>query len=263
MKITLTRALISTLLLLSGSALAERQASDDESHIDDPRVQHRSYAFPATGETIPYALFVPSSYRDSEAAPLIVSLHGLGRSYDWLMGYHGFLDQAEAGNYIVITPLGYIRRGWYGSRPTEDPKDGHYSEQDVMEVLRLVREEFNVDDKRIYLWGHSMGGAGTYHIAAKYPDLFAGLGVAAPAPEADADIEATLTRISHIPMFVLQGDEDGLVTLTRRWVAKMAELGMQHVYAEIPGGDHSLVISQNAVHMQKFVDFFNIVRKEY
>lgn len=260
---TLKPILLSAVLLVCAVALAERQASDDESNIDDPRVQHRSYTFPATGETIPYALFVPSSYDANAGAPLIVSLHGLGRSYDWLMGYHGLLDQAEANGYIVVTPLGYTRRGWFGSRATDDAQDAKYSEQDVMEVMRRVRAEFNVDSNRIYLWGHSMGGAGTYHIAAKYPDLFAGLGVAAPAPERDHPIEATLERIKHLPIFVLQGDEDGLVTLTRRWVEKMQDLGMQYVYAEIPGGDHSLIISQNAEHMKKFVDFFNIVRKQY
>ena len=110
-----------------------------------------------------------------------------------------------------------------------------------------------------------MGGAGTYHIAAKYPDLFAGLGVAAPAPEANAPMDNILNSIKHLPIFVLQGDEDAAVPVerTRAWVAKMAELGMQHVYVEIPGGDHSLLISQDAVNMQKFVDFFNIVRKQY
>ena len=263
MKKLLTIGLIPLLMFLGSSVLAERQVSDDESNIEDFRVQHRTYTFPPTGETIPYALFIPSSYNEGNPAPLIISLHGLGRTYDWLMGYHGFLDQAEANGYIVVTPLGYIRRGWYGSRETEDQQDSKYSEQDVMEVLRLVRDELSVDNNRIYLWGHSMGGAGTYHIAAKYPDLFAGLGVAAPAPESNLDIKTTLERIKHIPIFVLQVDEDGLITLTRRWVEQMQNLGMQHVYAEIPGGDHSLVISQNSEHMQKFIDFFNIVRKHY
>ena len=78
-------------LLFNAQVLAERHTTDDEQHISDPRVQHRSYTFPATGETIPYALFVPSSYNQVDEAPLIVSLHGLGRSHDWLMGYHGFL----------------------------------------------------------------------------------------------------------------------------------------------------------------------------
>ena len=265
MKALLQLALIALTLSTGTLCFADRQETDDEQHIDDPRVQHRNYEFPGTGESIPYAVFVPSSYDSSQGAPLIISLHGLGRSHDWLMGYHGLLDQAEANGYIVVTPLGYIRRGWYGSRELDDMQDAQRSEQDVMNVLQLIRDEFSVDSDRIYLWGHSMGGAGTYHIAAKYPDIFAGLGVAAPAPEADAPMNSILNNIKHLPIFVLQGDEDTAVPVerTRDWIAKMQELGMQHVYVEIPGGDHSLLISQDAVNMKKFVDFFNIVRRQY
>ena len=74
-----------------------------------------------------------------------------------------------------------------------------------------------------------------------------------------------LESIKHLPILVLQGDEDTAVPVerTRAWVARMAEIGMQHVYVEIPGGDHSLLISQDEANMQKFVDFFNIVRKQY
>ncbi|GJM13656.1 MAG: hypothetical protein DHS20C12_20590 [Pseudohongiella sp.] len=265
MKTLLQLVLVITTLATQTLSFADREASDDEQLITDPRVQHRSYAFPGTGESIPYALFVPSSYDASQPAPLIVSLHGLGRTHDWLMGYHGLLDQAEANGYIVVTPLGYIRRGWYGSREIADMQDAQRSEEDVMNVLQILRDEFSVDSNRIYLWGHSMGGAGTYHIAAKYPDIFAGLGVAAPAPEPDAPMSSILNSIKHLPIFVLQGTEDTAVPVerTRAWVAKMQELGMQHVYVEIPGGDHSLLISQDATNMRKFVDFFNIVRKAY
>jgi predicted peptidase len=265
MKSILHLTLVALTFCLGSLSLADRQESDDEQHIDDPRVQHRSYVFPGTGESIPYAVFVPSNFDQSQPSPLIVSLHGLGRSHDWLMGYHGFLDQAQANGYIVVTPLGYIRRGWYGSRAVDNMRDGQRSEQDVMNVLQLMRDEFNVDSNRIYLWGHSMGGAGTYHIAAKYPALFAGLGVAAPAPEAQAPMNEILESIKHLPILVLQGDEDTAVPVerTRAWVARMAEIGMQYVYVEIPGGDHSLLISQDEDNMQKFVDFFNIVRKQY
>jgi len=258
-------ACILTLLIVSPVCLADREATDDERTISDPRVQHRSYTFGPTGETLPYALFVPDSYDENVPAPLIVSLHGLGRAYDWLMGYHGLLDQAEQGGFVVVTPLGYIRRGWYGSRPADDPQDSDYSEQDVMNVLALVREEFNIDDNRLYLWGHSMGGAGTYHIASRHPDLFAGLGVAAPATPTGVSAREVLEKINHLPILVLHGDNDDTVPvqLTRDWVATMRELGMQHLYVEIPGGDHSLLISQNRENMQKFIDFFTIVRKSY
>ncbi len=76
MRSLLSLVLMTVALCASTLALADRQASDDEQHIDDPRVQHRSYEFPATGESIPYAVFVPSSYDASQSSPLIVSLHG-------------------------------------------------------------------------------------------------------------------------------------------------------------------------------------------
>ena len=50
-----------------------------------------------------------------------------------------------------------------------------------MNVLDIVRKEFNVDENRTYLFGHSMGGAGTYHLAVKYPEKWAAIGVQAPA----------------------------------------------------------------------------------
>ena len=257
--------LFSVFTISLNSAYAQRQSTDDEAVVTDPRVQHRHYQFPGTDERIPYALFVSDSYDVSKPAPLIISLHGLGRSYDWLMGYHGFLDAAEAGGHIVVTPLGYIRRGWYGSRPLEEGLDAaQRSEQDVMNVMEQVRNEFNVDENRIYLWGHSMGGAGTYHIAIKYPDLFAGLAVVAAAPLQDLD-PAKLAVIKHVPVLVMHGDDDETVpvSLARKWVAGMQSLGMQHVYIEVAGGDHSLLISQNAKNMRRVVDFFNIVSKAY
>ena len=43
---------------------------------------------------------------------------------------------------------------------------GELSEQDVMNVLAIAQDRYSIDKSRIYLWGHSMGGAGTYHLAA-------------------------------------------------------------------------------------------------
>jgi pimeloyl-ACP methyl ester carboxylesterase len=45
----------------------------------------------------------------------------------------------------------------------------------------MVRKEFNVDENRMYLMGHFMGGAGTCYLASKYPDLWAAIGPIAPA----------------------------------------------------------------------------------
>ena len=77
-------AILALLVFASGTTaevLAQREARDNEYAVNDLRVQHRSYVMEETGETIPYALFVPSSYDPSTPSPLMVSLHGAGRQF--------------------------------------------------------------------------------------------------------------------------------------------------------------------------------------
>jgi len=224
--------LLSCLTAATVEIRAQREASDDEYAVNDLRVQHRAYVVEGTGETIPYALFVPSGYDPAEPAPLMVSLHGAGRQYDWLMNYAGFLDLAEQHGYVVVTPLGYTRRGRYGY--AGDEEQDRRAEQDVMNVFELVTSELNIDESRVYLWGHSMGGAGTYYLASRYPHIWAGLAaVSGGTLHADyVDEEA----IRHIPFLVIQGSDDQTVPAerSRESVTRMRELGMQHLYIEIP-----------------------------
>ena len=44
------------------------------------------------------------------------------------MNYAGFLDLAEERGYVVVTPLGYTRRGGYGYRG--DSEQDRRAEQD-------------------------------------------------------------------------------------------------------------------------------------
>ena len=50
------------------------------------------------------------------------------------------------------------------------------------------------------------------------------------------------------------------MNVTRRWVAKMHDLGMRHRYIEIPGGDHSRIITNTPENMKAIFDFFDQVR---
>lgn len=259
---------------LAGAAPAIQGQEPGSVVASDPRVEARSYTFEDTGAEIPYALFVPSAYDPSRPWPLIVGLHGLGRPYDWLLGYEGMVDLAEERGYVLATPRGYHPRGWYGSRgpgipsmpddvdvDTLPPNLGELSQQDVINVLEIVRSELNVDPNRIYLWGHSMGGAGTYHIAATHPDVWAGLAVAAPAPSASPYQQ--LPAFRHISTLVLHGSDDAVVPVSRsrEWVRAMGELGMQHVYVEVPGGDHSSFINADREMVAKIFGFFDVTRK--
>jgi poly(3-hydroxybutyrate) depolymerase len=121
------------------------------------------------------------------------------------------------------------------------------SEKDVMTVLEMIRQEFNVDENRMYIMGHSMGGAGAIYLGVKHASLWAGIGAIAPA-HAPAGIYAQnydLTPAKHIPMIIVQGDMDPLVPFAgvRDWIEKMKELNITHQYIEIAGGDHGNVLN--------------------
>ena len=105
------------------------------------------------------------------------------------------------------------------------------SEQDVMTVLELVRKEFNVDNDRTYLMGHSMGG--------KYASNWAALAGIAPAAFLmlnDREEYWGKIKDANIPIMIVQVDKDTAVpvTYTRQWIDTMKEIGMTHKYAEHP-----------------------------
>jgi poly(3-hydroxybutyrate) depolymerase len=135
---------------------------------------------------------------------------------------------------------------------------GELSEKDVMNVLALVRKDFTIDDKRIYLIGHSMGGGGTWHLGTKYPDVWAGLAPIAPAAFGQP---TGLDKLKKIPVIVVQGDADTLVRPegTRRWVEKLKELNGPHEYLEIKGAGHGDVVAKG---MPQIFEFFEKQQKK-
>ena len=80
----------------------------------DPRVQIRMHHFAETNQDIPYSLFVSSKVKKNKKAPLIVTLHGIGGTHLTMMRPNA-IDLAEAGGYILLAPMGYNPRGWYGA----------------------------------------------------------------------------------------------------------------------------------------------------
>ena len=111
-----------------------------------------------------------------------------------------------------------------------------------MEVLRLVKQQYKIDENRIYLAGHSMGAIGTWRLAPKYPEIWAAI-----ATFSGSGLPATLERIKHVPEFVVHGDNDPTVPVqgSRAMVAKAKELGIEVTYIEVPGGNHGSVVAPN------------------
>jgi len=254
----------------------------------DPRVQQRTYTFADTNEQMPYALFVSSKVTRDTKSPLIVSLHGLGGDQNTMVR-ESFrsVELAEQGGYILVAPMGYNSGGWYGIPPgpprpgganaagargagvprqviggtaiTDPAKVRAASEKDVITVLDMIRKEFNVDERRIYLMGHSMGGAGTYYLGSKHGKEWAALAPIAPAAMGmTSDRTRVLQAIKDagVPMLVSMGDADEAVPVAnvRMWVDTMKELQMNYEYKEYPGVTHGPIM---AASMEAIYAFFS------
>ena len=245
----------------------------------DPRAQVRTYAFGDTREDMQYCVYASSKVSKDKPAPLIVSLHGMGAP-PTIMCNTTAVNLAEEGGYVLVAPMGYNTTGWYGSpvirmgprpapgappapapAPSTGPSDEQirkWSEQDVMNVLGMMRQEFKVDPKRIYLTGHSMGGAGTLFLGAKHADLWAAIAPVAPASFMMNDTRAEILgkiRDAGVPVLLITGDADEVVppANTRLWAGTLKELGMNHVYIEQPGITHGPVITSS---QKEIYDFF-------
>jgi predicted esterase len=137
--------------------------------------------------------------------------------------------------------------------PNETSKN---SEKETMTVFEMIKKEFNIDENRIYLMGHSMGGAGTIYLGVKYASNWAAIGAEAPAT-APAGINPTnysLAPAKNVPMIIVQGDWDELVpvTGTRLWIDQAKELKMDYQYVEVACGTHGSVLTTGAPDIYAF-----------
>lgn len=261
----------------SGSAAGFAQLAKDRLASDF--IQDRFYQFKeADNLWQPYSIFVPRDYDKSKKYPLIVNLHGLNITAVQQIRFEGVAELAEKYGYIVVCPTGYSVRSFWGM-PTigrgliagepgfENEKNLKLNIQelayaDTMNVFNLVKKEFNIDDNRIFLTGHSMGGMGAYFYAAKHPEIWAGV-----APIAGGGIDdryAPGDKVKSLPFLVMQGEKDMIIKAesSRASVAKMKDLGIKHTYIEVPGADHELWIRHNPANWVKVFEFFNGLSKD-
>jgi predicted peptidase len=198
-----------------------------------------------------YVVYVPRTYNAATLWPVILFLHGSGES-----GTDGLL-QTELGlprairrhqeRFPAIVVMPQVDRGkWWSDAAME---------KQALAALDASTREFRGDPDRIYLTGLSLGGYGTWSIAANNPGKFAALvpvcggiirpgrGSQSPPDTSSADpyAEAAKKIGSSAAVWVFHGDADESVPVTesRKLTEALKTIGGNVRYTEYPGVPHN------------------------
>jgi predicted peptidase len=235
--------------------------------------QDRHYRLEKAGREMPYHLYVPQSYNPKKGAPLVVALHGYGVNYGFFFGFVQDLPAlCEKYGFICVAPMGYSTSGWYGAPITVPgapppgsrlpvPQTGSEQEQllerelselDVMTVLDIVKREYKVDKKRIYLMGHSMGGFGTWFLGQKHAGTWAAIAPMSGISD-KALQELDIKKLARKPVLVAVGEQEtDTVVASKKAVEALKAAGGEVKYVEIAGGTHGSMVAPSTAQILEF-----------
>lgn len=200
---------------------------------------------------MPYRLLVPEGAESVGAAgsrrwPLILFLHGAGERGDDNLAQLKYFPtdmasperRAERPTFL-LAPQCPARRAW-SAASLEDLRTGVPAQvpdeaRAVLELLDRVVEEYPVDTARIYLTGLSMGGFGSWYLAAIRPEKWA-----AVVPICGGGSPEAAPRMRGIPIWAFHGARDPVVPpeKSREMVRALEAAGAKPAYTEFPDAGH-------------------------
>ncbi len=173
--------------------------------------RHRMSLTLESGQTVRYSLSVPELEKGS-AVPLVLALHYGGEVTPWFsMPYLEMLPEPafERLGAIIIAP-DCPGRGW------GDPA----SEQAALALVRHALHNWPADPQRVVVTGFSMGGMGTWHLAARHPEIFSAALPVAGGPSGGPPVT--------IPLYAIHSRQDQVIDLgpAKKAVQEMKKRGV-------------------------------------
>jgi predicted peptidase len=202
------------------------------------------------GTEVSYTLALPDDLDPGGATPLVLALH-----YGWgggdLPQYFGmtfltrlFAPALEELEAIIVAP-DCPARDWHHPR----------SQRAIWAILEAVQSEYEIDPKRRLITGFSLGGTGTWYIAAEHPDTFSAAIAIATAPtvaSGDSTFRTDYQRLmdggtvlwreslAATPFFVIHSTDDQLIPFApiARALDSLAAWGASIEFLAIDGPGH-------------------------
>ena len=163
-----------------------------------------------------YSFYVPTTYDETQATPVVVVLHGRFGSGVGTASHIQINPLAEEEGFIGVYPDGLDNKntgaprdtGWNYLRdvPYFPNGDTHDDVQFIIDVIDDLAQDLNIDHNRIYVTGLSNGGFMVQRLACEVPDFFAGY--ASVAGAGFGGMDTVCDNEIPVNMLVMHGTKD-------------------------------------------------------
>lgn len=176
--------------------------------------QHVSKTMIHGGLNRQYLEYVPTIYDGSSAVPLLICLHGLGDNMTNFSNI-GMYAIADTANFIVVTPQAQssvIGAAW-NSGASMSGMQLNQTIDDIGFIGKLidsVASFYNVDLRRVYVTGFSMGGFMCNRLACEYGHRITA--IASVAGTIGSALQCNPSRL--VPVAHFHGSADGTIGYT-------------------------------------------------
>jgi len=192
---------------------------------------------------------IASSNRDSKKYPIIIFLHGAGERGDGnikqlIWGSKELLKTAKTPGKeaFLLFPqcpenTRWVDVNWDDQISHSTPSTISDPLAAVWSLVHKMKEEYPIDESRIYVIGLSMGGYGTWDLLQRFPNE-----IAAAVPICGWGNPDTATKLLTTPIWAFHGAADNVVPVSRSQniVRAIQERGGKLVrYTEYPYVGHN------------------------
>ncbi len=221
----------------------------DAEELESPLNAYKAKKFNITeSKCFKYRILHPNDLTPGEKYPLIIYLHGLDhRGDDNYVQLHNlswfFLQHHNDFPAYVLYPQCPHDAYW---SLEERPSDFNPEKMDIaprtsymdIGLLKLIEELCNknqVDPRKVYIMGHSMGGIGVLDIITRHPNIFAGA-VAFCGTINPLRFDSS----TNVPLYLVHNADDATITVegSRQAFKRLKELKHTVAYLEMPTGGH-------------------------
>jgi poly(3-hydroxybutyrate) depolymerase len=223
----LVGCLLSAFVVLTAAApdvRGQQQPTAPGLDVVGPGIHNQRFTRPDAPE-VRYAISVPREYSPSRPVPLVLALHFGGNPFGAGAGLLRVLvGPAFADLGAIVVAPDSIAGAW--SSPE--------NERAVIELLNAVQSSYRTDPKRVAVTGFSMGGAGVWFFAGKYPERFsAAIPVAGRPPAAPA-------ASWQMPVFAVHSRDDEVVPFgpTETRIRELRQAGVRAEIVLVSGLAH-------------------------